>query len=186
LCGALAKILKHPASAAEVICGHTTSRYNEQYNLLRHLQHLLQDEHPAIRCNGGIVLRNPFRYRDAQKFRVHSFVVMPNHFHLILTVAEGLTLERAIQLIKGGFSHEAGRRFGAKYEIWQKSFVDRRVRDAAELARYAAYIQENPVRAGLVGAAGEYRYSSLNSAFIMDELPLRLKPIFTDELLMPR
>src|ERR1035441_1443682 len=31
-----------------------------------------------------------FRYRDAKKFRVHSFVVMPNHFHLILTVAEGL------------------------------------------------------------------------------------------------
>jgi putative transposase len=53
-----------------------------------------------------------FRYRNAQKFRVHSFVVMPNHFHLILTVAEGLALERAMQLIKGGFSHEAGRRLG--------------------------------------------------------------------------
>jgi putative transposase len=81
-----------------------------------------------------------FRYRDAKKFRAHSFVVMPNHFHLILTVAEGLTLERAMQLIKGGFSREAGRRLGARYEIWQKSFVDRRVRDAVELARYTAYI----------------------------------------------
>ena len=111
-----------------------------------------------------------FRYRDAKKFRAHSFVVMPNHFHLILTVAEGLTLERAMQLIKGGFSREAGRRLGARYEIWQKSFVDRRVRDAVELARYTAYIQENPVRAGLVGVAGEYRYSSLNPAFIMDEI----------------
>jgi REP element-mobilizing transposase RayT len=111
---------------------------------------------------------------------------MPNHFHLILTVAEGLTLERAMQLIKGGFSREAGRRLEARYEIWQKSFVDRRVRDAVELARYTAYIQENPVRAGLVGVAGEYRYSSLNPAFIMDELPQRLKPIFTDARLMHR
>lgn len=127
-----------------------------------------------------------FRYRDAKKFRAHSFVVMPNHFHLILTVAEGLTLERAMQLIKGGFSREAGRRLGARYEIWQKSLVDRRVRDAVELARYTAYIQENPVRAGLVGVAGEYRYSSLNPAFIMDELPQRLKPIFTDARLMHR
>ena len=117
-----------------------------------------------------------FRYRDARKFWVHSFVVMPNHFHLILTVAEALTLERAMQLIKGGFSHEVRSRFGARYEIWQKSFVDRRVRDAIELSRYTAYIQENPVQAGLVGAANEYSYSSLNPAFIMDELPQRLKP----------
>jgi REP-associated tyrosine transposase len=48
-----------------------------------------------------------FRYRDAQTFRLHAFVVMPNHFHLILTVPEGSTVERAMQFIKGGFSCQA-------------------------------------------------------------------------------
>ena len=68
----------------------------------------------------------------------------------------------------------------------RKALWIRRVRDAVELARYTAYIQENPVRAGLVGVAGEYRYSSLNPAFIMDELPQWLKPIFTGARLMHR
>jgi putative transposase len=127
-----------------------------------------------------------FRYRDANKFQVHSFVVMPNHFHLILTVAEGLTLERAMQLIKGGFSYEAGIRPGARYEIWQKSFVDRRVRDPAECESYYEYIHQNPVRAGLVDTASKYRYSSLNPAFVLDELPQRLKPCSTEAALMHR
>ena len=48
-----------------------------------------------------------FRYRDSGKLQLHAFVVMPNHIHLLLTVPEGLTLERVVQLIKGGFSHEA-------------------------------------------------------------------------------
>lgn len=127
-----------------------------------------------------------FRYRDAKKFRVHSFVVMPNHFHLILTVAEDLTLERAMQLIKGGFSHEARLKLGARYEIWQKSFVDRRIRDAGECERYREYIHQNPLRAGLVEATREYRYSSLNPAFAMDELPQWLKPGKTEIALMHR
>src|SRR5271166_536124 len=93
-----------------------------------------------------------FGYRDAQKFRLHAFVVMPNHFHLLLTVSEGMTLERVMQFIKGGFSYQAGKLLGLRYGIWQKSFVDRRVRDAAEFQRYLDYIHQNPVRSGLVNS----------------------------------
>src|SRR5271157_276404 len=127
-----------------------------------------------------------FDYRDARRFQVHAFVVMPNHFHLILTVPEGSTLERAVQFIKGGFSYQAGKRFGLRCPIWQKSFLDRRVRDADELDKYRSYIHQNPVRAGLVGVAEEYRHSSSNPAFVMDELPQRLKPVLTMPGLMHR
>jgi len=89
-----------------------------------------------------------FRYRAAQKLQLHAFVVMPNHFHLLLTVPEGSTVERVMQLIKGGFSYDAGRLLGARFEIWQKSFVDRRIRDAGECGKCRDYIHENPVRAG--------------------------------------
>jgi putative transposase len=44
-------------------------------------------------------------YRRQQKFLLHEFVVMPNHIHLILT-PQGITLERSIQFIKGGFPIE--------------------------------------------------------------------------------
>ena len=116
------------------------------------------------------------QYRAAGKFRLHAFVVMPNHIHLLLTVPEGVTLERAIQFIKGGFSYQCGKLLGVHSAIWQKSFLDRRVRDADEYARYREYIHQNAVRAGLVSAAEEYTYSSLNPKFQIDELPQRLKP----------
>jgi len=120
--------------------------------------------------------RTLFRYRDEGRLLVHAFVVVPNHTHLLLTVPQGLTLERVMQFVKGGFSHEAGKLVGSRDAIWQKSFVDRRVRDAAECARFVAYIHRNPVRAGLVNMADEFPYSSLNPSFTLDELPQRLKP----------
>lgn len=116
------------------------------------------------------------RYREDGKLWVHAFVVMPNHVHLLMTVPGGMTLERVMQLVKGGFSHEAGKRFGIRGPIWQKSFVDRRVRDASECARFKHYIHQNPVRAVLVSSAEEFTYSSSNPEFRMDALPQRLKP----------
>jgi putative transposase len=69
-----------------------------------------------------------FDYRGKTKYLLHEFVVMPDHFHLILTPT-GITLERAMQL-KGGFSFQLNKNLKAKRDIWQPSFVDRRVRDS--------------------------------------------------------
>lgn len=126
------------------------------------------------------------RYRDAGKLKLHAFVVMPNHIHLLLTVPDGLTLERVMQFIKGGFSFEAGKLFGIHSPIWQKSFVDRRVRDASECSRYVDYIHQNPVRAGLICSPGEFVFSSLNPDYQLDELPQRLKPANPSASLMHR
>ena len=130
--------------------------------------------------------RTLFGYRDAGKLRLHAFVVMPNHVHLLVTVPEGQTLERTMQLVKGGFSFQAGKLFGIRGSIWQKSFVDRRVRDATEAEAFIRYIHQNPVKAGLVEAAAEFIYSSMNSEFELDELPQRLKPDHQEAALMHR
>ncbi len=117
-----------------------------------------------------------FRHRGAGKLKLHAFVVMPNHIHLLITVPEGLPLERTMQFIKGGFSFEAGKLLGVRSPIWQKSFVDCRVRDATEAEKYRNYIHQNPARAGLGGVDTEFVYSSMNPNFEVDELPQRLKP----------
>lgn len=116
------------------------------------------------------------RYRAAGKFALHAFVVMPNHIHLLITVPDGTTLERAVQFIKGGFSHEVGKVAGPIGPFWQKSFVDRRVRDNAEFRKYVEYIHLNPVHAGLVSAAEDCKHSSAAPGFVADEIPQRLKP----------
>jgi putative transposase len=143
--------------------------------------HILQSERMA-----DLFCKVLFRYRDAGKFSLHAFVVMPNHIHLLLTVPEGFMLERTMQLIKGGFSYEAGKQFGMRGAIWQKSYVDRRVRDALECARFREYIHQNPVRAGLVPAAEQFLYSSVNPAFKLDGLPQRLKPETSNTPVMHR
>jgi putative transposase len=56
-------------------------------------------------------------HRKQQKYSLHEFVVMPDHFHLLITPRE--SLERAMQLIKGGFSFRAKRELGFMHEIWQ-------------------------------------------------------------------
>jgi len=47
------------------------------------------------------------RYRTQNKFLLHEFVLMPDHFHLLITPAHEVSLEKAVQLIKGGFSFRA-------------------------------------------------------------------------------
>jgi putative transposase len=85
-------------------------------------------------------------------------------------------LERALQLVKGGFSFRAKRELGFAGEIWEKSFYDRRVRDWEEYCAYRSYIHMNPVKKGLAVVPGEYPYSSARPGFVLDAVPQRLKP----------
>jgi putative transposase len=112
-------------------------------------------------------------YRIEKKYLLHEFVVMPNHFHLLITPT--LTLERALQFIKGGFSYRARKELGYAGEIWQPSYYDRRVRGIEEYVNFKYYIRQNPVKRGLAKAPGEYRYSSAYPRLVMDEVPVGMR-----------
>ena len=114
-------------------------------------------------------------YRLQNKYLLHEFVVMPDHFHLLISPIE--TLERALQLIKGGFSFRARKELAFVREIWQPSYYDRRVRDFGEYRSFREYIHMNPVKRRLVSVAPEYPYSSAHPGFDLDGLPQRLKPV---------
>jgi REP element-mobilizing transposase RayT len=62
--------------------------------------------------------------RRKRRFLLHEFVIMPNHFHLLLTPAAEIPLEKALQFIKGGFSYRAKREIHVAFEVWQASFVN--------------------------------------------------------------
>ncbi len=64
-----------------------------------------------------------FEKRATNKFLLHAFIVMPNHVYLMITVPPDSTLERTMQLIKGGFSREAGKLLSLAHPFWQKSFL---------------------------------------------------------------
>jgi putative transposase len=67
-----------------------------------------------------------------------------------------MTIERAMGLIKGGFSH----RLSSKFPVWQRGFTDHRIRSDDEFQARREYIHQNPVRARMVELPGLYPYSS--------------------------
>jgi len=133
-------------------------------------QSLLQSERMA-----GLFIEMLFHYRDQKKYLLHEFVVMPNHFHLLIAPILPVTLEKAVQFIKGGFSFRARKQSELPGEIWQTSFYDHRVRDSGEYERFRHYIHQNPVRRGLAFSSEDFLYSS--ARLKLDEVPQWLKPV---------
>jgi putative transposase len=118
-----------------------------------------------------------YDYREQGKFRLHEFVVMPDHFHLLLTVGCTATIERAVQFVKGGFAFRAGRELGFRAPVWQKGFSEVRILDAEAFDRVRKYVRNNPVARQLIGKATEFPYSSVQPGYQLDPAPQGLKPI---------
>jgi putative transposase len=94
----------------------------------------------------------------AKKFVVHDFVVMPDHLHVLITVDSEMSIERAMQFIKGGFSYRLGKELGHRGEVWQRGFSEVRVEDRESFLKHREYIAQNPVRAGLSETPEIYPY----------------------------
>ena len=116
--------------------------------------------------------------RKKAHFLLHEFVAMPDHFHLILTPAPDVSLEKAVQFIKGGFSFRAKKDLGVSCLIWQEGFKNHRIRDEDDYVKHREYIRNNPVKAGLANTPEEYPYSSAANPFGIDPMPPALKRKF--------
>jgi len=117
-----------------------------------------------------------YHYRSHHKCLLHGFVVMPNHFHTVITVGREISIERAVQFIKGGFAFRAGKELGFIAPVWERGFSEVRICEPEALARVLEYIANNPVKRGLAKAPSEYAYSSSHASFELDAVPQGLKP----------
>ncbi len=126
-----------------------------------------------VREIAQIVVQTLLHYRDQNAYLLHDFVVMPNHLHVLLTPAANASLEKAVQLIKGGTSYAIHSARGHKMQIWQEGFYDWTVRDASDWNAKVEYIRLNPVRAKLVNKPEEWPYSSASLQITLDPVPSR-------------
>jgi putative transposase len=92
----------------------------------------------------------------AKRFRLHDFVIMPNHLHALLTIEAGESVERAMQFIKGNFSFRLKKEPGYLGEVWQRGFSEIRIDEKEGFRRYRDYIAQNPVKAGLAPSSEEF------------------------------
>ncbi len=93
-----------------------------------------------------------------RKFELHDFVIMPDHLHLLLTVHNGMTIEKAMQFIKGRFSHRLSHEFGYRGEVWQRGFTEAQLMNPESFEAHREYIAQNPVKARLAASAEEFPY----------------------------
>src|SRR5258706_8680832 len=112
---------------------------------------------PAI---AEIVVRSIHKGAEIGHYDLHAYVVMANHVHLL--IQPKVSPSDLLKSLKGATAREANkilRRTGKPF--WQKESYDHWVRDEAEFKRIRAYIENNPVRAGLVNMPVEFLWSSV-------------------------
>lgn len=129
-----------------------------------------------VKESAEILIRKMLEYRDKGNYLLHEFAIMPDHLHLLLTPAVSTSLEKDMQLIKGGSSHEIHRVRGNTSPIWQSGFHESRVRDSHDYKAKADYIFYNPVTAKLVNKPEEWPFGSAGGRYQLDPIPQRLKP----------
>jgi REP element-mobilizing transposase RayT len=113
--------------------------------------------HPAVA--DMVVEAIHYNAANLEHYVLHAFVVMPNHVHLLATPT--VALPQLTKSLKGITSKRANiilAMTGSRF--WQEESYDHRVRTEREFEKIQSYIEENPVRAGLVREANAYRWSS--------------------------
>ncbi len=97
----------------------------------------------------------------AHLYRLWSYAVMANHLHVFLTPKSEATIGSITKYLKGYTAREANRllqRTGQPF--WQDESFDHWSRDRTEFSRIVAYVENNPVKAGLVENADDWIWSS--------------------------
>jgi len=95
-------------------------------------------------------------YRTQNKFLLHAFVIIPDHFHALITPSPSVSLEKAMQFIKGGFSF----RLKSNLDVWTRSFNETQILTQSKFVACVTYIEENPVRKRITATPAEHPNSS--------------------------
>src|SRR5690348_16986420 len=66
-----------------------------------------------------LFVKSLLHYRDEGRYQLHAFVLMPDHFHILLTPGESVSLERAVQFVKGGSARGMGQKLLMRFPVWQ-------------------------------------------------------------------
>jgi len=108
----------------------------------------------------GAMVQNALLFHDKNKYRLSSWMIMPNHVHLLCTPTAGHNLAEIMHSLKSYTANEANKTLGREGRFWQKEYFDRYIRNARHFAGVVAYIENNPVKARLCEKAEDWPFGS--------------------------
>jgi len=86
---------------------------------------------------------------DGNRYHLRAWCIMPNHVHVILRPIGNCSLPTILKSWKGYIAHKANQVLGRTGEFWQPEYYDHLIRSERELVDTVAYVQNNPIAAGL-------------------------------------
>jgi putative DNA methylase len=136
------------------------ARYQERR---RRIERALDGGHGSsalAKAEIGELVENALLHFDASRYHLHSWVVMPNHVHVLATPVGGETLSAIVHSWKSFTAKKANALLGRTGTFWATEYFDRAIRDDTHFANAVAYLAMNPVKAGLCGTPEAWRFSS--------------------------
>nr|MBC8525198.1 HsdR family type I site-specific deoxyribonuclease [Chlorobium phaeobacteroides] len=94
------------------------------------------------------IVANALRHFDGERYQLASFVVMPNHVHVLFCPSGTHSLAGILKSWKGFSAREINKRSGKTGSFWQEEYWDRLIRSEKHFFRVAKYIRENPIKGG--------------------------------------
>lgn len=118
---------------------------------------------------GSCILRRPdvaqevikaWLHFDGSRYRLHAWVVMPNHVHVVVTVHKGHPLSRIVHSWKSFTAHRIRAITKESGRLWHPDYWDRFIRNDQHFLSAIEYVEQNPVFAGLAKTPKDWPFSS--------------------------
>src|SRR5262245_32856095 len=97
---------------------------------------------------------------DPERYRLLAWCIMPNHVHALIETREGFPLAGVLHSWKSYTGSKANKQLNRRGDFWEREYLDRFIRNAEHYQAVVAYIEENPVYAGLVKIKTDWPWSS--------------------------
>lgn len=97
---------------------------------------------------------------DAELYVLHAWVVMPNHVHVLFTPFAPCDLDAIAAALRKATTRGINEIVSRTGDLWHPAFYTQPVRSEELFARTTAYVESNPVKAGLTAAVRDWRWSS--------------------------
>ena len=106
------------------------------------------------------VVASAIKHFDSIRYALHAWCVMPNHVHVLVTPRGRHQLGEIVGGWKSFTAKEINNLLNRSGRLWAADYFDRFMRDAEQFQATVAYVENNPVAAGLCAAARDWRFSS--------------------------
>jgi REP element-mobilizing transposase RayT len=108
------------------------------------------------------IVQNALLHDDGECYALGAWCIMPTHVHVLVELRFEQSLAEIVQAWKSVSAHAINKRMRRQGRLWRREYFDRFMRTDEQYANTAAYIENNPVAAGLCAAPEDWRFSSAN------------------------